>query len=500
MANIKKIKIPGYDTSYEIEALHFHASSNLDTPAQWKQYIDAKGSFTIYTDLIDSTLPTPNYRVWQEYKNGIVLCNNGETSETGSYVEWIIVELSGDPDPTYEWEKVGTTAADLIEYVKKNTTYSAAALSNGSHTHTYTQTTVTVDDSKKLGATASGTAVGANGTATVVTNAIKGVTLSSSTSLGGTQYVESISGSAPSLTGDKTFVKSYPGATSKLVTTTVLGITSDVETASKATAGTAITVAKRAASQTTVGNANVGTAVSIPNVTGNSNVSATNIATPGVTTITEVSAKTAGTAASWNATVDTDGLLTISWTANTPTAITTADVTGVVYSGASTPSATAVSASKVTLGTAISVTPATTSTTKIYGCGDTASITPYTFTDVDVPVAAETATTVATGTLSSTGSGASVMTGLGTATTGTVGISGGSYTPTTKYLSASGTALENSDKTTVLTGVKVTAQPTITITENATNTGPKNEHVTVTSNASATTGSSGAHTHDVKVS
>ena len=215
-------------------------------------------------------------------------------------------------------------------------------------------------------------------------------------------------------TGNDTFVKSYPGATSKMVTTSitpagaatsvissvtpstgsVTGVSGST-TASKATAGTAVAVAK------------AGTAVSIPNVTGNTSVTASKVKSAG-------SAGSKGTAASWSASVN-DGVLSFSFTANTPTTPSTI------------PTFESVTASNTTLGTAISVTPAVSN----------GNITPYTFTDITVPKAASAATTVvigvdtdstsvatvgtaktvATGALSSTGTGSSVMTGLGTATT-----------------------------------------------------------------------------------
>ena len=394
----------------------------------------------VYTTL--PTLSTATDAQFEEYKRTLALVE--ETWATGTYVEYIVV---GDAKATATWERIGTTETDLSNYVKKDTTYTGAALSNGAHTHSVTINTVTKDGTKKLGATASGTAVGADGT--------------------------------------DTFVKSYPGATSKLVTTSIKGV-SGTTTVSKVIAGTAVTVGKRAASATTVGNANVGTAVSIPNVTGNSNVNATNIASPAVKTIKEVDTVTAGTAASftqgakasWSASVNSSGTLSFSWTtngtdsftANTPTAVTTTNTTGVVRSTAATPSASAVSATKVTLGTAISVTPAVASETEIYGVGDTASITPYTVESVTVATANANATIVATGSLNASGGGATVMTGLGTATTADA-----------------------------LTGVKVTTQPTITITENTTNTGPVNEHIT-TGTTTATTTENGAHTHNIKVS
>ena len=111
---------------------------------------------------------------------------------------------------------------------------------------------------------------------------------------------------------------------------------------------------------------------------------------------------TAGSKASWSASV-TDGVLSFSFTQNTPTAVTL-------------PTAT---------------------TTSITPAASAGNITPYTFTDVTVPKAATaattvvtnvstdttdvatvgSATTVATGSLASTGTGSSVMTGLGTAST-----------------------------------------------------------------------------------
>ena len=142
--------------------------------------------------------------------------------------------------------------------------------------------------------------------------------------------------------GTDTFVKSYPGATSKMNTTTVTGVSGST-TASKATAGTAKNVAT------------TGTAVTVA-----------------VNTLgTETATQTANTPM-WGATVANE---TLSFTFKP---INTTSVTPAVSNG---------------------------------------TITPYTFADVTVPKAATTATTVATGALSANGGGASVMTGLGTATT-----------------------------------------------------------------------------------
>ena len=410
----------------------------------WAEVTDiASKSFNVavYTTLPD--LSTATEADLEKYKRTLAL--KAETGATDTYVEYVVVEDTKTA-AKWRWERIGTTKTDLTGYVEKGVTYAGAALSNGAHTHSVKVNTISKDVTKKLGATASGVAVGANGTAT--------------------------------------FVKSYPGATSKLATTTLKGV-SGTTTVSRVTAGTAVTFGKKAESPTTVGNANVGTTVNIPNVTVNSNVSATNIDTPAVTTIKEINTVTAGTAAkftqgskaSWSASVDSAGTLEFSWTANgndtftanTPTAVTTTTTTGVVRSAADTPSVTPVAASKVTLGTAISVTSAAASNTQIYGVGGTETITPYTAEQVTVAMANANATTVATGSLTSTGDGATVMTGLGDPATASA-----------------------------LTGVKVTAQPTITITESETNTGPVNEHITVDTE-SITTSSDGAHTHNINV-
>lgn len=252
--------------------------------------------------------------------------------------------------------------------------------------------------------TGSATVTGGNSTSKVTgTVTVTGTNGTSSVSIPNAPKVTESAVYAKVNTGNADFVKSYPGTTSKMVTTSVVpagaatsvvsGVTpttgsvtgvSGSVTASKATAGDNLTLATRASSQTTVGNANVGIATTV----------ATGV--------------TGGSAASWAASV-TDGVLSFSFTPNTLQTATTT-----------------------------SITPAATSTTKIYGVGGTKTVTPYTFEDVTVPKAATaastfvtgvsadktdvatvgTAVTVATGSLSSSGAGSSVMTSLGTATTG----------------------------------------------------------------------------------
>lgn len=209
----------------------------------------------------------------------------------------------------------------------------------------------------KIKATASGTAVGANGTAAAIT----GFGTHTTDAALGTSATFKVSGG----------------------------------TASKKNLGT-----------TTIKNPTV-TAVSIPNVVGNETVSASKVKSAG--------SKTAGTAASWSASVS-DGVLSFSWTANTPTAVTL-------------PTFDTVSATKTTLGDALSASSVTT-----------------------------TDTTVATGSLVASGGGSAVVTGVSAATVAV---------DNADAVSAI-TALGTPTTETVLKGVKVTAQPTVTISSGTT--------------------------------
>lgn len=124
MANIKKINV---DQVYEIEALHFIANSTLDTPAQWKSYIDTIAADAAKIKLvIDSwntagTAPATTASASTLGKIYLVPAASGKPSpESGSYVEFITIE-SGSSTKTYSWEKIGTTDTDLSEYAKKGT-------------------------------------------------------------------------------------------------------------------------------------------------------------------------------------------------------------------------------------------------------------------------------------------------------------------------------------------------------------------------------------------
>ena len=210
----------------------------------------------------------------------------------------------------------------------------------------------------KLSATASGTAVGANGTATAITGFEEHTT---DTALG---------------TG-ATFTTTVTPATSKMATTT--------------------------ASKVTV------SAVSIPNVTENTTVTASKVKSGG-------GSKAATVLNSWSATV-TNGVLEFS--------TGTASVIGSV----TLPTFDTVTATNTTLGTALAASKVTTS---------------------DV--------TVATGSLSTSGTGSTVVTGITSAAT--------SVNESDAVTAI--TALGTPTTATVLTGVKVTAQATVKLSSGTT--------------------------------
>lgn len=235
--------------------------------------------------------------------------------------------------------------------------------------------------------TGTNTASAVTGSATV-TGGNSASNVTGSASITNAPKVEVAAKYAKVSTGNDTFVKSYPGATSKMVTASVTSAGAATSVVSSVTPSTgSITgvsgsvAASKATASTALAGAKVGSAVTV------------------ATGLNEGSV-TAGQPASWSASV-TDGVLEFNFSANTPTA--------------------------VTLPTA--------KTTSITPAAELA-IPQYTFSDVTVPVAASATTvvtavsskntdvatvgsavTVATGALANNGAGASVMTGLGTANT-----------------------------------------------------------------------------------
>lgn len=359
MANISQIKLPNgttYDI-YDATAIHSAADLGLSAALVFKGTKE-KGS--------GSTSGAAQILALTSAKVGDVWLDKDTNTE---YV--CVKAVSGTADST-AWEKMGNIH-DAASSSHKHTVTVAGTNAASTVTGTVTVPTVSKSSSKlsatasapavtptttTITASASGTAVGANGTA----NAITGFGAHTTDTALGTGATFAVSG------GD--------ASTSKMVTTTIKNPTV--------------------------------TAVTIPNVTGNTSVTASKVKTAG-------SNGTKGSAASWSASV-TDGVLSFSFTANTPTTPSTI------------PTFDSVTASNTTLGTALSASSVSTSNV-----------------------------TVATGSLASTGTGSAVVTGVSD-----ISVAVDSADTVTAI-----TALGTPTTAKALTGVKVTAQPTITVANGA---------------------------------
>lgn len=276
-----------------------------------------------------STLPTAS-----EQTMGHIYLIPG-TSGTGQNIkiEYVTIRSGSEGAYTYTWEELGTTELNLDNL----------NLAKGSGDNVLGEDTTFTVSKPNINIT--------GGT----TDKVLGSDATFSSTVSGSSIwltVQKRTNAAVGADGTDTFVKSYPGATSKLATTTVPNVTGNTD-------------------------------VTIPNVTGNTDVSIPNVTGNASKTLTFEM----GTGD--NATTLIIGGTGFASGSNT-------------YTASAVTLGTALSASKVTLGTALSASKVTLGTAK----------------------------TVATGSLTSSGSGADVMTGLGTPTTASA-----------------------------LTGVKVTTQP-----------------------------------------
>ncbi len=247
-------------------------------------------------------------------------------------------------------------------------------------------------------------------------------------------------------TGTKKVLTGYTPSTSKLATASVIGVTSSTTTASKATAQTAVvygqadvgaqsTVATISDKTSNIGNANVGSAISITGVSGST--TASKAAAQTAKSIAKVgSAVTYGTAdcgtavtgiaklgnqiTYGNANVGT-AVKATAYNESTPAytasyaneCLTLTALGSISFTPAATSSTKAyVCAESDGKGTSVSITPAKASTKTLTPAADNGTITPYTFTDVTVPKAATSATTFNPATTSS----ATISTFLGETT------------------------------------------------------------------------------------
>lgn len=363
---ISSIKLPNGNT-YEIhDAQAIHDVSELGINGA----LIFKGTVTA-----ESELPTASAsNIGHVYLNAT------------SNIEYVCVQK----DSTYSWEKLGNIHDAASSTHKHNVTVTG---SNAASTVTGTVTVPTVSKTTKyMKATATA------GTVTKPTDSVLGADTTVSVS-GGTATTTNIKATASgAAVGANGTAKAITGF-GEHSTDTALGTGATF----KVTGGTATT---NKMVTTTIKNPTV-TAVSIPNVTGNTEVTASKVKSAG--------SRTNGSAASWGATV-TDGVLEFSWTANTPTSVTL-------------PTFDTVTATNTTLGDDLSASSVSTSNV-----------------------------TVATGTVSSSGTGSAVATGVSA-----ISVAVDSADTVTAI-----TALGTPTTANALTGVKVTAQPTIALATGAT--------------------------------
>ena len=372
-----------------------------------------------------------------------------------------------------EWEKIGDTQLDLTDVVTGVTlnkqTASVIGADNGAFT--VTQPTITTAEDSSTGvtfvrggttkhltakatsgavtptttnikATASGAAVGADGTASAVTGypdattdtfvksvsaeTGKNLDTTSITPVNGTETVSKVTKTASKLvttsitpTNGTETVSKVSSTASKLVTGTVTGITANSNvTASNISSNTSVT-ANKSTWTFKIGSGSDSETLIIGGGNG-SDVTATNTAYSSVTAskVTSDSAKTFATGA-------------------------------VASTGTGSDIVTSVTATDKTVAKAGTATTVATGSVASNGAGSDI-VTAVTVSDKTVAKAG-TATTVATGTASATGTGTSIVTGV------TVGSSASAVT-----------RLGTPSTATVLTGVKVTAQPTVALATGAT--------------------------------
>lgn len=92
-----------------------------------KAYVDSQvGSINKFDVVVYPTIADrPVASADTMYKLALV---GGESAKSGIYTEYITVRSGAEGSYQYEWEKIGTTAADLTEYVQKTTTIATIAL------------------------------------------------------------------------------------------------------------------------------------------------------------------------------------------------------------------------------------------------------------------------------------------------------------------------------------------------------------------------------------
>lgn len=459
---ISKIQLPGSETIYEIHDEHAIHDADLAAVMEFMGSVDTK------TDLPTTNVKKGNVYLVTDEGNEYVA-----TAVSGTTVTWeeLGTPLAADHTHPYSGttDKQNTntvTGSVTIPTISSTKKYLGASASQPTVTHSVKSTDIVLGESttftvgttpKYLSASASGTTVGANGTASVVTgyaspatsSFVKAVTSESA------EVVGSIStGTGSAVTGletpTDTFIKSYPGATSSAITglgtpstgAFITGLDDENPPTTDTFVKSVSTTSGNFVTSVTPTNSKLVT-TSVTGVSGSTTASKVTSTTKKLVTTTITPAIPATAIGSVSASTSKLDTISVIPAVSNGTAIKTVTApTGSVIGVQSTTT----TASKATAGTAktfltgvesIKIDTSTLSDgilTFVAATHTTDSITPYTFSNVTVPIKATasstfvtgvsttttdvakagTAVSVADGTLSSSGSGSSVATGVTT--------------------------------------------------------------------------------------
>lgn len=325
VGNIKTVKL-GTSDQYEINAKYIQDGEGV--AKQWSDIVDLANAARLDIIVVD-TLPTASADTMH---NLYLVPESG--SATGTYVEYVTVRSGSAGSYTYSWERIGTTDADLSNKVDKGTYTSETA---GAHTHSVsgnvTVPTVAPTD-KKLAATASGTEVQIDTTA----DAITGFGAHTKDSVLGADTTFTVSGGAAETTNIKATASGAAvqiDSTADAITGFGAHTTDDVlgaDTTFAVSGGAAITTnIKATASGAAVSTQDDDFVQSYPGVTSELQTGSVR-GVAGTTVVPSSVSAEAGSAAAWSASVDANGELSFSWTANVPTAVTVGAGTTVAIS------------------------------------------------------------------------------------------------------------------------------------------------------------------------
>lgn len=411
MADISKIKIG--NTTYEIKdavarqgGLVFHLATNAGNTPKDVVWID--------TSTTPATTVTGTLTAWDstasQARTGIYLVKSSNTEVQDVYDEYVAVSTGSTPSQgNTVWEKLGDTEIDFDDIAS------------------HLKATVTPTTDEVLGS------------ATTFTNSSSSVTFSGGTS--------------------DTFVKSYPGTSSKLETATITGCGDNVTfnavnantsvTATNTVFGTDTTASKIVTESKTATNLVLGTATTASKATAGTAVSVAKVASSAtdVSYIGNASTSSILEKATYDSTTETLELCSV--------AISQGSVTGTNGTQSITPYTFAdVTVPVVTSNDSVSIASVKTNTdvtVPVVSSNNEVTATNTTTVSKTVASKASSATTVATGSLKADDSvGATVMTGLGTATTASA-------------VTGVGTATAGAQTITVGTNDKVDALTNVTV-------------------------------------